>query len=229
MKCKARSWMNLNVFKVGTLVVAFALSGETIAASNVRVVDGDTIELSGITYRLHGIDAPEAGQKCAKANGKTWQCGKSAIAAMEALAFSGTVSCDTRGTDEFSRVIGVCTVDGKDMNAAMVKAGLAWAFRKYSYDYVAQEEKAKAARIGVWQADTQSAESYRSQRWEVGLQTAPKGCPIKGNISKNGHIYHAPWSPWYKRTKVSVNKGERWFCSEAEALKAGWRAPYWGR
>ena len=156
-------------------------------------------------------------------------CGKAAIGALEALAFSETVLCDTRGTDEFSRVIGVCTVDGKDMNAAMVKAGLAWAFRKYSADYVAQEEKAKSDRVGIWQADTQTAEAYRAQRWEVGLQTAPKGCPIKGNISKNGHIYHAPWSPWYKRTKVSVNKGERWFCSEAEALKAGWRAPYWGR
>lgn len=199
------------------------------SAETVRVVDGDTIELSGITYRLHGIDAPEAGQKCAKASGGKWGCGKAAIGALEALAFSGTVSCDTRGTDVFSRVIGVCTVDGKDMNAAMVEVGLAWAFRKYSTDYVAQEEKAKTARVGIWQADTQTAEAYRAQRWEVGLQTAPKGCPIKGNISNNGHIYHAPWSPWYKRTKVSVNKGERWFCSEAEALKAGWRAPYWGR
>jgi hypothetical protein len=32
-----------------------------------------------------------------------------------------------------------------------------------------------------------------------------------------------------RQAKVSVKKGERWFCSEAEALKAGWRAPYWGR
>jgi len=218
-----------NILKAGLAALVMLIGVDTAAAATVRVVDGDTIELSGITYRLHGIDAPEAGQKCAKANGGKWACGKAAIGALEVLAFSGTVSCDTRGTDVFSRVIGVCTVDGKDMNAAMVKTGLAWAFRKYSTDYVRQEEKAKAARIGIWQADTQTAEAYRAQRWEVGLQTAPEGCPIKGNISKNGHIYHAPWSPWYKRTKVSVNKGERWFCSEAEALKAGWRAPYWGR
>ena len=81
---------------------------------SVRIVDGDTIVVSGITYRLHGIDAPEAGQRCAKANGKTWQCGKSAIAAMEALAFSGTVECEAKGTDSYSRVIGVCKVDGSD-------------------------------------------------------------------------------------------------------------------
>jgi endonuclease YncB( thermonuclease family) len=212
---------------LAAVVTAFAYN--VAAASTVRVVDGDTIELSGITYRLHGIDAPEAGQKCAKANGGTWQCGKAAIGALEALAFSGTVECDTRGTDEYSRVIGVCTVDGKGINASMVEAGHAWAFRKFSNDYVEQEGRARGAKRGIWQADTQTAWEYRAARWEVGLQGAPEGCPIKGNISKNGRIYHAPWSPWYKRTKISPNKGERWFCSEAEALKAGWRAPYWGR
>ena len=62
-----------------------------------------------------------------------------------------------------------------------------------------------------------------------GIQVQHKGCPIKGTISKNGRIYHAPWPPWYKRTKVSLNKGERWFCSEREALDAGWRAPVWWR
>jgi endonuclease YncB( thermonuclease family) len=202
--------------------------GRSVAASNVRVVDGDTIKLSGITYRLHGIDAPEAGQKCAKENGKTWQCGKSAIAALEALAFSGTMECETKGTDSYNRVIGVCLVDGKDINAAMVSSGYAWAFREYSKDYIAQEGEARSARRGIWQSETQTAKDYRADKWKVGVQKAPHGCPIKGNISQNGRIYHAPWSPWYSRTKVTVNKGERWFCSEAEALKAGWRAPYWG-
>jgi len=206
-----------------------SLIGEAAAAPNARVVDGDTIEVSGITYRLHGIDAPEAGQKCARASGGTWQCGKAAIAAMEALAHSGSVECDTRGTDSYSRVIGVCKVDGRDMGAAMVSSGNAWAFREYSSDYVAQENEARSAGRGIWQSDTQRAKDYRAAKWAVGLQKAPDGCPIKGNISRNGRIYHAPWSPWYSRTKVSVNKGERWFCSEADALKAGWRAPYWGR
>jgi endonuclease YncB( thermonuclease family) len=200
-----------------------------VAAPNVRVVDGDTIELSGVTYRLHGIDAPEAGQKCAKASGGTWQCGKSAVAALEALAHSGSVECDTKGTDSYSRIIGVCKVDGRDMGAAMVSSGNAWAFREYSSDYVAQEDEARSAGRGIWQALTQRAKDYRAAKWVVGVQKAPDGCPIKGNISRNGRIYHAPWSPWYARTKVSVNNGERWFCSESKALKAGWRAPYWGR
>ncbi|WP_442417497.1 sunset domain-containing protein [Pelagimonas varians] len=36
-------------------------------------------------------------------------------------------------------------------------------------------------------------------------------------------IYHLPGTKWYSRTKINEYKGERWFCSEAEAKIAGWR------
>jgi hypothetical protein len=111
----------------------------------------------------------------------------------------------------------------------MVATGNAWAFRKYSVDYADLEDKAHHEHVGVWQADTQPPWDYRTEKWAVAEQESPNGCPIKGNISENGNIYHAPWSPWYSKTKVSVGKGEQWFCSEADAIKAGWRAPYWGR
>ena len=56
--------------------------------------------------------------------------------------------------------------------------------------------------------------------------TQPPGrCLIKGNISQNGRIYHVPGSASYDVTKIDESAGERWFCSEAEALAAGWRAP----
>ena len=38
-------------------------------------------------------------------------------------------------------------------------------------------------------------------------------------------MYHAPGSPWYERTEIDTDAGERWFCTEEEALEAGWRAP----
>ena len=51
-------------------------------------------------------------------------------------------------------------------------------------------------------------------------------CPIKGNISSgNQRIYHVPGSSSYADTRIDESKGERWFCSEAEAQAAGWRAP----
>jgi micrococcal nuclease len=55
-------------------------------------------------------------------------------------------------------------------------------------------------------------------------QTGPNGCDIKGNISANGKIYHLPGSADYDRTRIDESRGERWFCSVAEAQAAGWRA-----
>jgi len=53
---------------------------------------------------------------------------------------------------------------------------------------------------------------------------APQGCAIKGNISRKGErIYHVPGQEHYGATRISTGKGERWFCSEAEARAAGWR------
>lgn len=49
-------------------------------------------------------------------------------------------------------------------------------------------------------------------------------CPIKGNISSGGHIYHTPGQRDYCKTVIDPNKGERWFCSAADAEAAGWRA-----
>ena len=43
-------------------------------ASQVRVIDADTVEIEGVRYRLHGIDAPETRQSC-RAWGLTWDCG----------------------------------------------------------------------------------------------------------------------------------------------------------
>ena len=53
------------------------------------------------------------------------------------------------------------------------------------------------------------------------------GCLIKGNISQHGgkKIYHCPNGNWYNETVINVSKGERWFCSEQEALDAGFKKP----
>lgn len=192
------------------------------------MVDGDTLKQDGVTYRLEGIDAPEHGQKCKRPNGKSWPCGKEATSYLKQLVSGNSISCEGNSKDEYGRVLAVCYVNGDDINAHMVDVGLAWAFRKFSNSYIVQENRAKKSAVGIWQAPTQTPWDYRSDRWSVAAQDAPEGCPIKGNISKNSMIYHAPWSPWYSRTKISLNKGERWFCSEGEAIAAGWRAPLWG-
>lgn len=57
------------------------------------------------------------------------------------------------------------------------------------------------------------------------IGTIGASCNIKGNISINTgeRIYHVPGQEHYWETKISPQYGERWFCSEAEAVAAGWR------
>jgi len=49
-------------------------------------------------------------------------------------------------------------------------------------------------------------------------------CSIKGNISSTKEkIYHMIGCGSYSKTKIDISQGERMFCSEQEALDAGWR------
>jgi len=52
------------------------------------------------------------------------------------------VTCEPKTTDRFGRTVAVCRVDGVDLGAAMVGAGMAIAFTKFSQDYVSQEAAA---------------------------------------------------------------------------------------
>ena len=63
------------------------------SAAQVRVIDGDTIELNGEDYRLNGIDAPEIGQNCESQSG-AWECGKVAANRLLETLNSEEVSCD---------------------------------------------------------------------------------------------------------------------------------------
>jgi len=188
-----------------------------------RVIDGDTVEISGRHVRLEGIDAPEMAQTCTDRTGANWRCGQDAARALERLVGDHSVTCEDKGTDKYGRMLGVCFSGSRDVNAEMVRKGLAWAFVKYSRSYVREEAEARALHIGIWQGNTKPAWDFRAERWSGAEDTAPRGCAIKGNVSANGRIYHLPWSTWYGKVRIDESKGERWFCSEAEALAAGWR------
>lgn len=203
---------------------AWFLSSAKEISGRAIVIDGDTIEVDGRRIRLEGIDAPEMAQNCRRAQGASWGCGLEAAEVLSKLTGSRRVTCRSAGHDKYDRMLGQCSVDSLDLNAEMVRTGYAWAFVKYSTSYVAEEKAARAAMAGIWQGESEPAWIFREKRWQVAETKAPEGCAIKGNITENGHIYHMPWSPWYGRVKVDPALGERWFCSEAEARRAGWRS-----
>ena len=119
---------------------------DTPPSSQVRVIDADTVDIDGVRYRLHGIDAPEARQTC-RAWGRTWDCGAAATEALMSRAEGMT--CAGTGTDAFGRTIGTCSSGGVDLNAWLVANGWALAYRQFSEDYVGEEEQARSNRRGI--------------------------------------------------------------------------------
>ncbi len=197
-------------------------------SGSARVIDGDTLEIAGERLRLHGIDAPESRQTCAR-EGVIWLCGSQATKTLRDLIGSSTVTCDDQGRDRWGRLISVCHVGATNLNAAMVSAGMALAYQRYSKRFLPREAEAKAARRGMW-----AGRFVEPWRWRRGARLTSRAanddrparardCRIKGNISRNGKIYHVPGGRYYSRTKIGPSKSERWFCTEGEAQAAGWR------
>lgn len=211
------------------LVASPGLAGTTRIQGTAEIVDGDTLRLGPVTIRIHGIDAPEADQHCNGRGDRDWNCGKAATDAIAELAAGREIECLPTERDAYGRIVAICRADSVDLGAHLVSAGLAWAYLRFADDYLARETLARRAGLGIWQAENQAAWDFRADRWQRAAAASPRqGCPIKGNIARDGErIYHTPWSPAYGRTRINESKGERWFCDEAEATAAGWRAPRW--
>lgn len=224
-------------------------AGAETLTGPARAVDGDTLVVGGVRVRLYGVDAPESAQTCNDAGGKAYPCGAVAAEALKARVTEGPVRCEVRNRDQYGRAVASCSLAGGiDAGEYMVGKGLAVAYRQYSKDYIVMEDRAHAARQGIWAGSFEVPADYRkrTKAQEVtgpaltaasrmssgastvnsgpGYQPLQPGCGIKGNVSAKGErIYHVPGGTYYDSTRIDVADGERWFCSETEAQAAGWR------
>ena len=129
------------------LSLTSAVSAETLYGPVTKVVDGDTLWISGEKVRLHGIDAFESTQTCGT-GAATWYCGAGATALLSTLT-SNETTCDVVDVDKYGRKVAKCYTGGIDVNAGMVKMGYALAYTYFSKDYVASENYAKANQLGA--------------------------------------------------------------------------------
>ena len=130
--------------KLFALAAALVLAASPALAQSARVVDGDTLKVDGVTYRLWGIDAPELGQPCADG----WPAGRAATEHLRALIGERYITCEPRRVDRYGRTVALYRADGRDLGADMVTDGHAWAFVRYSRDYIDEERQAAAVRAG---------------------------------------------------------------------------------
>ena len=129
-------------------------------ASEVKVVDGDSLEIDGARIRLDGIDAPEFSQVCEDKNAKKYDCGQDATAYLRNLIGTQTPRCDCESQpDKYNRRICECFVGDVLLNQKMVHDG--WA-RVYRGDkYAASEDDAAEHRRGIWQGRHMRPALYR--------------------------------------------------------------------
>jgi endonuclease YncB( thermonuclease family) len=208
----------------GTILAAILAAGTAWAGpeGRIAVVDGDTIRVGGESVRLFGIDAPELDQACRRPDGTVWRCGDWARDEVRRLYQGRRAVCDAIETDRYGRTVATCRVDGRDMGAVLVANGYARAYLRYTDLYLETEKEAVVAGRGIFGSEMAAPEAFRAAD-RPAPQTAPGGCVIKGNISNSGRIYHMPGHENYADTRIDSSRGERWFCSEAEAQAAGWR------
>jgi len=142
------------------LVALLAFPAHADVSGPACVTDGDTLVVNGkrqrtrcvggTRVRMFGIDAPELKQRCKPANGRDFLCGRAAASFLLEHVRGRTVECKGNSVDRYGRLIATCFIDGKNLNAMMISAGWALAYRAHSGKYVPQENVARKASKGIW-------------------------------------------------------------------------------
>ena len=141
------------------LLLAVPALAETLSGRVVAIADGDTLTVlterrEQVRVRLSDIDTPERGQP--------W--GSRSRERLSELAFGQEVRVVVRDTDRYGRSVGRVWAGPVDVNAAMVRDGAAWVYRRYLKDasLLAIEDEARAAKRGLWGLP----EAERTPPWE---------------------------------------------------------------
>ncbi len=121
----------------------------TADATQVTVVDGDTLRLRDTVVRLLGVAAPARGTGCGEASGAPVDCGGRASVILAGLVSHGRTECRLDGRDASGRPLGLCRSGGVEINRAVVESG--WATAEPDQPALGlAEQAAQAQRRGLW-------------------------------------------------------------------------------
>jgi len=137
-----------------------------------RIVDGDTVHINEYKIRLEGIDAPEMRQQCKKKKlkissiigysfYKNYNCGEVSKEHLETKVDKSKIKCISSTKDRYKRYLAKCFKDKINLNRWMVRNGHAVAYRRYSKEYILDEDFARENKLGLWQGKFLNPEKWR--------------------------------------------------------------------
>ena len=144
-----------------------------------KVINGDTLKINGYYLRLYGIDAPESNQTCAGSQGRSYRCGEEAEKWLRSWIEDNVIECRVMQQDENGNMVGTCSLGAYDLGVAIVNAGWAVAYLKYTDIYYPYEENARNNRVGLWQG-----QFYMPWDWRLMQAQKPKIKIIKQKKSR---------------------------------------------
>ena len=215
----------------------------------LKVIDGDTIKINYFwkkeNIRFIWIDAPENSKI------RKWyiECyWKESKEFLYNLLNNKKVDLEFDKTqwkrDKYDRLLAYVILDWKNVNNLIIKNGFAFEYTynkpyKYLNLFKKSQEIAKKNKLWVWSLKTCKLKLNKVFNKKINHKKYTKKqkkfnkkiqknidwkCNIKWNISykTKKKLYHLPTCIWYKRTKINLDKWEKWFCSEREAINAWW-------
>ena len=137
------------ILVISVSAIVFFLTYTDVKSQNLKITDGDTIKINGEKIRFSGIDTPELKQTCLKEGIKNF-CGKEAKQVLIDKIADNKVTCVREGKDRYKRTLAECFVNDESLSSYLVKSGYAFAYRRYSKKFIADEDFARANKIGMW-------------------------------------------------------------------------------
>jgi endonuclease YncB( thermonuclease family) len=160
---------------LASLIVAkIDLNSDTRISGPFFAIDGDTLAAGAERLRLLGMDAPEADQSCGGDGAEKWMCGDAARKALSKFASSAQAECSGSARDRYGRVLVHCRSGATDINADLVRQGMAVA----AGDYVGEEAAAKGEGRGVWSGPFDTPRAWRAGR---GIAHEPEDAAATGS------------------------------------------------
>lgn len=201
----------------------------------IKVIDGDTIDIEyfGKTERIRmiGINTPESvdPKKPVECFGKEAATEGAKLLAGKFVSIERDKTQDDR--DIYGRMLRYVRIkDGNFYNLEIIRSGFAFEYTYkvpyyYQKDFKNAQAEAQKNKRGLWADKACGAKINAKPAMNISAAATNGSCLIKGNISSNKKqkIYHLPSCPDYKKTVINPEAGEKFFCSESEAKKYGFR------